>query len=54
MITSKPSAYHFPSGPQQNSPCMSAFWRAQPIRKGIVREEIAEHEEIDDEVEEGE
>lgn len=39
-----PEAYHFPSGPSHTSPCMSAFWRAQPIRTGKPREEF-EHDE---------
>lgn len=34
-----PEAYHFPSGPSHNSPCMDEYWRGQPIRQGIKRED---------------
>lgn len=32
-------AYHFPVGVQHTSPCMSSFWRGQPIRQGKMKEE---------------
>ncbi|AKB37379.1 hypothetical protein MSSAC_2789 [Methanosarcina siciliae C2J] len=32
-------AYHFPSGPVHNSPCMDPYWRSLPIREGKVRDE---------------
>jgi hypothetical protein len=35
-------AYHFPSGPSHNSPCMDQYWRAQPIRQSEPREEETE------------
>lgn len=50
MKYNDPKAYHFPSGPSHNSPCMSSFWRAQEIRQGIMREEI----DRDEKPEEGE
>lgn len=40
-----PEAYHFPSGPSHNSPCMDQYWRAQPIRQSEPREEETEHED---------
>ena len=39
-----PEAYNFPAGPSHESPCMSPYWRSQPIRQGKIRDEI-EHEE---------
>ena len=48
----KKSAYHFPTGPTHESPCMDPYWRSQPIRQGISRDEI-EHEEIAEDPEEG-
>lgn len=33
-------AYHFPSGVSHTSPCMSSFWRSQPIRQGNIRDEL--------------
>lgn len=39
-----PESIHFPTGPSHTSPCMSRYWRAQPVRTGIVRDEI-EHED---------
>lgn len=32
-------AYHFPTGPSNVSPCMSNYWRNQPIRQGKPRED---------------
>lgn len=32
-------AYHFSSGPRHDSPCMSKYWRRQPIREGKRKEE---------------
>jgi len=42
-------AYHFPSGPSHNSPCMDQYWRAQPIRQSEPREDCYEEEEEDEE-----
>lgn len=42
-------AYHFPTGPKHESPCMSSFWRAQEIRQGIMREEIDRDEKPEEE-----
>lgn len=40
-----PEAYHFPSGPSHNSPCMDQYWRAQPIRQSEPRKEESELED---------
>jgi hypothetical protein len=34
-----PEAYHFPAGTKHESPCMSEYWRSQPIRQGKKKEE---------------
>jgi hypothetical protein len=47
-----PEAYHFPSGPSHNSPCMDQYWRAQPIRQSELREEETEHEDCYEEEDE--
>ena len=51
-IVHKKSAYHFPTGPTHESPCMMDYWMKRPIRQGISRDEI-EHGEISEEPEEG-
>ena len=43
-------SYVFPAGPSHNSPCMDSYWRSQPIRSGICRDEV-EHDEKPDEEE---
>jgi len=46
-------AYHFPEGSSHESPCMSPYWRSQPIRQGKKRtEETTEHDKIKEETEE--
>lgn len=43
------SAYNFPTTVKHESPCMSEYWRAQPIRQGIKRDEIDFDEKCDEE-----
>lgn len=51
MTYPTPDKYNFPSTPVHESPCMSEYWRAQPIRQGKVREEIDfDYIEEDDEL----
>lgn len=44
------SHYHFPTGKADLSPCMSDFWRSQPIRQGkkIIDTEHDEKTEEED------
>lgn len=42
-------SYHIPVNKPHGSPCMSPFWRAQPIRKGKTREEFDFELKIDEE-----
>jgi hypothetical protein len=45
-------AYNIPLTPVHESPCMSEYWRSQPIRPGKARDEIehADYVEEDDEL----
>lgn len=40
--------YNFPTTEKHESPCMSEFWRSQPIRQGKVRDEIDFDEKEDE------
>jgi len=45
------SAYNMTDRPKHESPCMSEYWRAQPIRPGKQREELdTDYIEEDDEL----
>lgn len=43
------SNYTIPSTSKHESPCMSPYWRSQPIRQGKQRDEIDFEERIDEE-----